>query len=442
MATKTSPSRRSSSRSKTTRTTSTNRSRRRPRKKRAAEEAAADPHPPDPLAARARRRRDRAGGLRAPGGPERLVRRRRPGRPQHLARPPRGVRDRGVRLPVRRRVLGSRPAPRRGPRGPGPHVHRVLHPHARCARDRLARSAGTRARSRPTPTRRTSRGSPTRAVWWAPLAAYPLSQVLSVYGAFVIDAGLALLGLLIFTGTPFSRVKERGSAFIGTLVTRTPDDAEPAVPMVTVPEPAEPKRRKEPSRRRKARAGGARSGGAMRSSCSPNPSAPPGFDDALPAAGASREAREGAHRHHVGGALSAPLDRPVAHRPTLDERRPARGAGDGGAGPHADDVRRRRAGRGRPPRSHRHDVRGGGGGRHQGQQGAEPLERHRLRARHARRADHRADPRPVGDRHRGPQQAPRLRDARATSCGPRARGRPRIPSRWRSARTSTASPRW
>ena len=114
------------------------------------------------------------------------------------------------------------------------------------------------------------------------LAAYPLSQVLSVYGAFVIDAGLALLGLLIFTGTPFSRVKERGSAFIGTLVTRAPDHAGPDVPMVTVGEPAESKRRKEPSRRRKAvlEALGLEDDEVV---VLPEPEPASGFDDALPA---------------------------------------------------------------------------------------------------------------------------------------------------------------
>ena len=63
-------------------------------------------------------------------------------------------------------------------------------------------------------------------------------------------------------------------------------------------------------------------------------------------------------------------------------------------------------------RSDRFDVRGRYRGRHQGEQGAAALERHRVRAGHARRADHRADPRQVRDRRRGAEQAPRLRDAR------------------------------
>ena len=80
------------------------------------------------------------------------------------------------------------------------------------------------------------------------LAAYPLSRVLSVYGAFIVDAGLAFLGLLIFTGTSFARLNERIKAFIGTLHTDHTDTATPA-PMVTVPEPKAPK---QPSRRKQA----------------------------------------------------------------------------------------------------------------------------------------------------------------------------------------------
>jgi DNA segregation ATPase FtsK/SpoIIIE, S-DNA-T family len=77
------------------------------------------------------------------------------------------------------------------------------------------------------------------------LAAYPLSQVLSVYGAFVIDAGLAFLGLLIFTGTPFSALRGKFSIFVEREVDPSASDA----PMVTVPES---KPAKQPSRRRKA----------------------------------------------------------------------------------------------------------------------------------------------------------------------------------------------
>ncbi len=48
------------------------------------------------------------------------------------------------------------------------------------------------------------------------LAAYPLSRILSIYGAFIIDAGLAFLGLLIFTGTPFSSLRGKVSDLRGT----------------------------------------------------------------------------------------------------------------------------------------------------------------------------------------------------------------------------------
>jgi S-DNA-T family DNA segregation ATPase FtsK/SpoIIIE len=81
------------------------------------------------------------------------------------------------------------------------------------------------------------------------LAAYPLSRVLSVYGAVIVDAGLAFLGLLIFTGTSFARLKERVSGFVRTLHTEDPA-TEPTAAMVTVPEAQELK--KQPSRRKLA----------------------------------------------------------------------------------------------------------------------------------------------------------------------------------------------
>jgi DNA segregation ATPase FtsK/SpoIIIE, S-DNA-T family len=77
------------------------------------------------------------------------------------------------------------------------------------------------------------------------LAAYPLSRILSVYGAFIIDAGLAFLGLLIFTGTPFSSLRGKVSIFVEPKTSV----GGPSDPMVTVPDP---KPAKEPSRRRKA----------------------------------------------------------------------------------------------------------------------------------------------------------------------------------------------
>ncbi len=84
------------------------------------------------------------------------------------------------------------------------------------------------------------------------LAAYPLSRVVSVYGAAIIDAGLAFLGLLVFTGTSFARMNERLGAFVGTLHTREPKSGrgpDPQRPPLGSEEPDEPKK---PSRRKQA----------------------------------------------------------------------------------------------------------------------------------------------------------------------------------------------
>jgi S-DNA-T family DNA segregation ATPase FtsK/SpoIIIE len=45
------------------------------------------------------------------------------------------------------------------------------------------------------------------------LAAWPLARVISPIGAAIVCAGLASLGLLIFTGTPFASITERIAAF-------------------------------------------------------------------------------------------------------------------------------------------------------------------------------------------------------------------------------------
>src|SRR6185503_21197432 len=45
------------------------------------------------------------------------------------------------------------------------------------------------------------------------LAAWPLARVISPIGAAIVCAGLASLGLLIFTGTPFAAVKEKIATF-------------------------------------------------------------------------------------------------------------------------------------------------------------------------------------------------------------------------------------
>jgi S-DNA-T family DNA segregation ATPase FtsK/SpoIIIE len=72
-------------------------------------------------------------------------------------------------------------------------------------------------------------------------AARPLSLVISTVGASIVDMGLIVLGLLVFTGTPFSALKEKA----GTLRLIHEDEPEDApTPMVTVPEPKRPSRRK------------------------------------------------------------------------------------------------------------------------------------------------------------------------------------------------------
>jgi S-DNA-T family DNA segregation ATPase FtsK/SpoIIIE len=45
------------------------------------------------------------------------------------------------------------------------------------------------------------------------LAAWPLARVISPIGAAIVCAGLASIGLLIFTGTPFAAIKEKIDAF-------------------------------------------------------------------------------------------------------------------------------------------------------------------------------------------------------------------------------------
>jgi S-DNA-T family DNA segregation ATPase FtsK/SpoIIIE len=45
------------------------------------------------------------------------------------------------------------------------------------------------------------------------LVAWPLSRVISPVGAAIVCAGLSILGLLIFTGTPFSALKEKYDTF-------------------------------------------------------------------------------------------------------------------------------------------------------------------------------------------------------------------------------------
>ena len=71
--------------------------------------------------------------------------------------------------------------------------------------------------------------------------AWPLSRVLSTYGAFVVCLGLAVLGLLIFTGTPIATVIER----IGELRAERAERDPVGTARVETPEPvAEPRRRR------------------------------------------------------------------------------------------------------------------------------------------------------------------------------------------------------
>jgi S-DNA-T family DNA segregation ATPase FtsK/SpoIIIE len=77
------------------------------------------------------------------------------------------------------------------------------------------------------------------------LAAYPLSQVISEIGAGIVCAGLAFLGLLIFTGTPVSSLR-------GTLHhLRVPLD-EPQTAQVLVPDAKPEKERKRRSKVKEA----------------------------------------------------------------------------------------------------------------------------------------------------------------------------------------------
>jgi S-DNA-T family DNA segregation ATPase FtsK/SpoIIIE len=72
------------------------------------------------------------------------------------------------------------------------------------------------------------------------LAACPLSRVISPIGAGIVCAGLALLGLLIFTGTPLSAVRGKLRDHLRVRV-----DEEPTTAQVLVPdaEPEKPRRR-------------------------------------------------------------------------------------------------------------------------------------------------------------------------------------------------------
>ena len=94
-------------------------------------------------------------------------------------------------------------------------------------------------------------GNPSPAEGWDPggelataggaigaLAAWPLSRVVSPVGAAIVCAGVASLGLLIFTGTPFSAIKEKIDAF-----REERDDRDPVAANARTEEDERPRRR-------------------------------------------------------------------------------------------------------------------------------------------------------------------------------------------------------
>ena len=70
------------------------------------------------------------------------------------------------------------------------------------------------------------------------LAAWPLARVISPIGAAIVCAGLASLGLLIFTGTPFAAVKEKMDSFRDER-----DERDPVAARTKDPERAKARRR-------------------------------------------------------------------------------------------------------------------------------------------------------------------------------------------------------
>ncbi|HEX6399212.1 MAG TPA: DNA translocase FtsK 4TM domain-containing protein, partial [Actinomycetota bacterium] len=70
------------------------------------------------------------------------------------------------------------------------------------------------------------------------LAAWPLARVISPIGSAIVCAGLASLGLLVFTGTPFAAVKEKIDAFRDER-----DERDPVAARAKDPERTERRRR-------------------------------------------------------------------------------------------------------------------------------------------------------------------------------------------------------
>jgi S-DNA-T family DNA segregation ATPase FtsK/SpoIIIE len=82
------------------------------------------------------------------------------------------------------------------------------------------------------------------------VAAYPLSQVISPIGASVVDMGFAVLGLLIFTGTPFSALRHKVHIFREEGRDAAADIHQPVA--VKLPDEPAAKKERKPSKRRDA----------------------------------------------------------------------------------------------------------------------------------------------------------------------------------------------
>ena len=272
------------------------------------------------------------------------------------------------------------------------------------------------------------------------LAAWPLARVISPIGAAIVCAGLASLGLLIFTGTPFAAVKEKFDS-----LREERDERDPVAARAKDSDHAKPRRRWS-----------LREAFGLTDDVIHLPEADDGHeaahrDDRVGSAGPCVPLRAGApgderlslaYRQDPVRAVPAPPAGPVPDGASL-QRGLARGEGHAGR-TRADPahVRRRRPGRGGAPRSHRHDVRGRGGFGHQGEQGRGALERHLVRARLPGRPDPGTDPGQIGDRDRGSEHPSGLRDGGRRVAFARRRSRRPIRSRSHSARTSMAARGW
>ena len=292
------------------------------------------------------------------------------------------------------------------------------------------------------------------------LGAYPLSKVVSPAGAFLIDLGLTIIGALIMTGTSFAELGRKVRSARGAVAARR--EAKQTEERQKAEEKLEKQRIKDEraaAKAEKAASKAATKGTGTKPKLTERlgltepvvvlpPSEPVGALD-LPPEGEDAPDDEAAAPRKPRGRTIATADGPVpaSARSTCCATAPPSSTNDGtdektimealGHTLSTFGVDARVTGR--APGSDRDDVRGRGRRGHQGEQGAQPLERHRLRARHARRAHHRADPGQVGDRHRGAEQASRLRDARRHPALEGREGGHAPARRWPSARTSTAA---